>query len=354
MNKDLLIDAHKGMNNLLKELALGLPQTQLVERIVDLTERLFPRKRVSILSLDESTNCLFTVAAPKLPIMYNQAINGLEIGERVGSCGAAAYLKRSVIVDDVTKHANWTPFLKLAASANVKACWSVPVISTQEQCLGTFALYDERCSTPLAIEIEILESMSAVYSVALEKYALEDKLTFQAQMDPLTHCLNRRALLERVEQSHCFDGNILGCFFVDIDKFKQVNDEYGHCFGDKVLVAVSEQLKHLLPEQAVLGRYGGDEFLAFCCFPDEEGAVAFYQTLSDELNKPVTLNDTNISVSVGFATKQCCSDLPMDKLIRQADSEMYKVKRRNKRAVPLRSASPSLIDINANPEKKVV
>ncbi|GMQ45619.1 hypothetical protein VB10N_06180 [Vibrio sp. 10N] len=342
MNKDLLIDAHKGMNNLLKELALGLPRTQLESRIVKLTERLFPDKRVSILSLDEATECLHTVAAPNLPIDYNQAINGIAIGETVGSCGAAAFLKRSVIVDDVTQHRNWQPFLELAASADIRACWSVPVMSTEQHCLGTFALYSSTPATPRAIEVEVLESVAAVYSVALEKYALEDKLTFQAQMDPLTHCLNRRELLDRVEQSHCFDGNILGCFFVDIDKFKQVNDEFGHYFGDKVLMAVANELKAIFPPQAVLGRYGGDEFLAFCCFPSEEGARAFYETLTTELNKPVTLEETNISVSVGFATKECCSDLPMDKLIRKADAEMYKVKRRNRRTVPMTSYSQML------------
>lgn len=342
MNKDLLIDAHKGMNNLLKDLALGLPQSQLVSRIVKLTERLFPDKRVSILSLDEETHCLHTVAAPNLPIAYNEAIDGIAIGEQVGSCGAAAFLKRSVIVDDVAQHRNWQPYIELAASADIRACWSVPVISTQQHCLGTFALYCNTTATPEAIEVEVLESLAAVYSVALEKYALEDKLTFQAQMDPLTHCLNRRELLERVEKSHCFDGNILGCFFVDIDKFKQVNDEYGHYFGDKVLKAVAKELKEILPPQAVLGRYGGDEFLAFCCFPSEEGAREFYETLSSELNKPVTLEETNISVSVGFATKECCSDLPMDKLIRKADAEMYKVKRRNRRTVPMTTYSQML------------
>ncbi|MCY9870869.1 sensor domain-containing diguanylate cyclase [Vibrio barjaei] len=330
MTKDLLIDAHKGMNLLLKELALGLPKPQLEERIIKLTERLFKDKRASILTLDQETHRLYSTSAPNLPDFYNDAIDGIEIGEGVGSCGAAAYLKRSVIVSDVTSHSNWQPFVELATQANIRACWSVPVISTQEHVLGTFALYSSLPSDPHAIELEILESIAAVYSVALEKYALEDKLNYQAKFDSLTQCLNRRALLERVEQSHCFQGNFLGCFFIDIDKFKQVNDVYGHQFGDKVLVAVAQKLRLLLPDQAVLGRYGGDEFLAFSCFPSQEDSRTFYETLQSELNRPVTLEETNIGVSVGFATKECCSDMTIDQLIRLADTEMYKVKRKAK------------------------
>ncbi len=214
MTKDLLIDAHKGMNLLLKELALGLPKTQLGKRIIKLTERLFKDKRASILTLNQDTHRLYSTSAPNLPDFYNEAIDGIEIGEGVGSCGAAAYLKCTFIVPDVTQHENWQPFADLAKRAEIRACWSVPVISTQEHVLGTFALYSAMPSEPHAIELEILESIAAVYSVALEKYALEDKLNYQAKFDSLTHCLNRRALLERVEQSHCFQGNFLGCFLL--------------------------------------------------------------------------------------------------------------------------------------------
>ncbi|MGR5175926.1 sensor domain-containing diguanylate cyclase [Vibrio parahaemolyticus] len=330
MNKELLLDAHKGMNILLKELALGLPKPQLDVRITKLAERLFKGKKASILTLDGNTQRLHCTSAPNLPEDYNRAIDGLSIGTDVGSCGAAAYHKRSVVVDDVTCHPNWLPYLEYAAKADIRACWSVPVVSTQEQVLGTFALYSSSPSQPHPLEMEMLESIAAVYSVALEKYALEQQLTYQAQVDPLTQCLNRSALLERVQQNNCFEGNYLGCFFIDVDKFKQVNDLYGHQFGDKVLIAVAQKLKAQLPNEALLGRYGGDEFIAFSCFPSEEDARKFYEILQSELNQPVAMENTNIAVSVGFATKACCSDSSMDHLIRAADSEMYKVKRKAK------------------------
>ncbi|MCJ2378407.1 sensor domain-containing diguanylate cyclase [Vibrio sp. ZSDZ34] len=329
MSKELLLEAHKSINTLLRDLALGLPKNELDNKIILLSERLFSKRIASIIYLDPLKRTLHSSCAPNLPSFYTQAINGIEIGPNVGACGAAAYHKKTIITENIAQHDNWRSFAALTQKANLNACWSVPIISVDNQVLGTLAIYSEEADAPSDVELELLESLASVYSVAIEKYRLEEKLHFQAQYDSLTHCLNRRALLEKVSESNCFKGNRLGCFFVDIDRFKQVNDKYGHQFGDKVLKKVASTLKSLLPEDAILGRYGGDEFLAFYCFPNEVKALAFFNTLRQELNQPLVLEQSNIDVSVGFAIKTCCSDLSIDHLIRLADVDMYKKKKQN-------------------------
>jgi diguanylate cyclase (GGDEF)-like protein len=102
-------------------------------------------------------------------------------------------------------------------------------------------------------------------------------LKHRADHDDLTGLLSRRAFEERVEAIlHERPGHgALG--FVDLDRFKQVNDTHGHDAGDAVLVTVARRLRHALREDDEIGRYGGDEFVVFC--PDMDDA----ETVADRL-----------------------------------------------------------------------
>jgi diguanylate cyclase (GGDEF)-like protein len=262
-----------------------------------------------------------------LPDFYNQQIEGVGIGVGIGSCGEAAALKKAVMVSDINTHPNWAPFLALTNQANLHACWSVPILSSNGHVLGTFAIYSQYVSEPHEFELEILELLASLYSVALEKYELENQLNFFANRDSLTHCLNRRALFneaEKVLAKRCFAQKVMACLFVDVDKFKSINDTYGHSFGDDVLLAVARVLDDATTACAKIGRYGGDEFVVFSCFDDEDSVVSFYHRLEQTLKQALYINDVQFSVSVGLACEKDPQGL--DQLIAQADKNMYQIK----------------------------
>ncbi|GAK23755.1 GGDEF domain protein [Vibrio sp. JCM 19052] len=241
MDKDRLLDAHRAVNRLLGKLALGMERDSLNHEVIKLSEHLFGKRQASILRLHPDTNTLHLEFAPHLPDFYNQAIEGVPIGPDIGSCGAAAFLKQTVVVSDIDHHANWAAFLELTQQAQLRACWSVPIIASDGHVLGTFAIYSNTPSEPHPYELEVLEMLAALYAVALEKYRLEEQLHFHASRDPLTHCFNRRALLTEVDRKinhKCARSAVVGCFFVDIDEFKYINDRFGHETGDQVLVLV--------------------------------------------------------------------------------------------------------------------
>jgi len=102
----------------------------------------------SILILNESKKRLIKCAAPSLPEFYTNKLDNMEIGEKVGSCGAAVYLKERVIVEDISSHENWKYAKKLAESANLRACWSQPFFSSSNQVLGSFAIYYDKPKKP--------------------------------------------------------------------------------------------------------------------------------------------------------------------------------------------------------------
>ncbi|MEZ9564941.1 sensor domain-containing diguanylate cyclase [Vibrio artabrorum] len=327
MKQQFLLEGHRAVNSLLRKLALGMDRQDLNHKIIQLTEQLFGQRVASILLLNSESNTLHLECAPNLPDFYNQQIEGIEIGIGVGSCGEAAALKKGVIVSNINTHPNWAPFLTLTNQANLHACWSVPIISSHGQVLGTFAIYSRTPSNPHEFELEILELLASLYSVALEKYELENQLNFFANHDSLTHCLNRRALLSEVEKvltKRCFANKELACLFVDVDKFKSINDTFGHSFGDRVLLIIAKVLDEETSTCSKVGRYGGDEFVVFSCFDNQVSVVNFYHGLQRALEQALFINGIQFTVSMGFSYTKDPESL--EALIAQADQSMYQIK----------------------------
>jgi len=101
------------------------------------------------------------------------------------------------------------------------------------------------------------------YWFRLSHFLLEEKLRALAGTDPLTKLLNRRAFLEHAEQmlhETQADGEVVSVIFLDIDRFKSLNDQYGHARGDDALMEVTQVLNDAVPPSGVIGRLGGEEF----------------------------------------------------------------------------------------------
>jgi len=141
----------------------------IMEAIVHTVEAEHPNMLCSILLLDDSGKYLLNGIAPSLPDFYNEAINGLEIGMGVGSCGTAAYTNERVIVEDIQTHPYWIPYKKIASKAGLSACWSEPIRSTQGNVLGTFAIYHNEINYPTEANISLIEQTVSLASIAIEK-----------------------------------------------------------------------------------------------------------------------------------------------------------------------------------------
>lgn len=142
-----------------------------------------------------------------------------------------------------------------------------------------------------------------------ERRRAEEQARLLAATDPLTHCLNRRSMIEVTEgmRSAALErGDALAYCMIDLDNFKQINDMYGHTCGDAVLVKLCEKLRTLLPREARLARLGGDEFAFVMPYP-----VGHTDRLDDlvirlfaSVAEPLEVNDVTLemTVSIGLAT----------------------------------------------------
>ena len=153
-----------------------------------------------------------------------------------------------------------------------------------------------------------------------------------ATTDPLTHLANRRHFLE-VAASHLHGGGNDGLCLImaDIDHFKSINDHYGHGAGDEALCWLAQRCQAVLPQDAVIGRVGGDEFVAL--LPgrtlDESTAIAerLVESVAGTLS-PVASGPERMSVSLGVASAHGCPDVAS--LILAADSALYVAKGRGR------------------------
>ena len=109
-------------------------------------------------------------AAPGLPKFYNNLVEGLAIGEGVGSCGSAAALRKPVIVEDVFAHPYWAPYQEVARQAGFAACWSYPVIQSDGAVIATFATYYRTRRTPTEDELSTIRAFAEILRLAIEQF----------------------------------------------------------------------------------------------------------------------------------------------------------------------------------------
>jgi len=124
----------------------------------------------SILVLDDDGRRLRRGAAPSLPGAYSAAIDGLEIGPGVGSCGTAAYLGHAVYVTDIATDPLWADFRDLAAEHGLRACWSTPIEGRSRPILGTFAIYYRTPRSPTADELEAIGHIVGSAAALIEEH----------------------------------------------------------------------------------------------------------------------------------------------------------------------------------------
>jgi signal transduction histidine kinase len=160
----------------LEALAVGAPLSLVLEMICRSVEEENPGALCSILLLDDEGTHLLFGAAPSLPDSYNQAINGAKISATAGSCGTAAFTKRLIITEDILTDPNWDSYRNLAQSADVRSCWSQPILASDGRVLGTFAIYHRVPEHPTSEDIQSIRSVADLARVAIERKLTDEEL----------------------------------------------------------------------------------------------------------------------------------------------------------------------------------
>lgn len=307
------------------------PLTEVLELICEEVERIAPEVVASILEVDEN-GLLHPLAAPSLPLDYQQKLDGVAIGPAVGSCGTAAWRKACVWVDDIASDPLWADFRDLVLPLGFRGCWSAPVLNAQERVVGTFAFYflcpPQDCS--MQFYRRLVEACQHLCGLALEREQTRRRIRQLAFYDALTGLPNRSLLQAHADQAIANvtrEGECLAVLFIDLDRFKQVNDSLGHSAGDDLLREVAARIQSVLRESDIAGRQAGDEFVVVLPGCNGNDATLVAERLLQLLAEPFSLSGTSLQVSGSIGIAMYPNDgRDMETLMGRADMAMYQAK----------------------------
>jgi diguanylate cyclase (GGDEF)-like protein/PAS domain S-box-containing protein len=172
-----------------------------------------------------------------------------------------------------------------------------------------------------------------------EQVQLRRELEVRASVDELTSCLNRAAsveLLGRITATPSATGEGNALIFIDLDRFKSVNDRFGHAAGDRLLVAAADRLRGVVRDRDDIGRIGGDEFLVICPHvASATEAVMIAERIADAMTATVDVGPATVDLAASVGVSWTSEALDADTFIAQADCAMYESKRLGHKVVSL-------------------
>ena len=325
---------HSKMHEVLQQRVLeSMAREEPLETIMDKAcrevERIAPEITSSILRVT-TEGTLYSLAGPKLPAEYCNALEGVAVGPSVGSCGTAAFRGESVLVDDIENDPLWADFRDLAINIGLRACWSTPIKDSKGRVLGTFAFYYREKRGPSAFHKRLLDVLVHLCSLALQREENRAQIRQLAFYDSLTQLPNRSLLHANADQALSEAARAqtpLSVLFIDLDRFKQVNDSLGHPAGDELLRVVAQRLNQNRRSHDIVGRLSGDEFVVVLPNCGGDHVTELVEQLRLSLSEPCEIAGVTVcpSASIGISLYPVDGH-DMGTLVHRADMAMYQAK----------------------------
>lgn len=243
----------------------------------------------------------------------------------VGECPWSGALRGERGVVSV---ADLPPDLARAASAaGFASCWVEPVVVRNDPSpVAGLVMWRVWDGAPFIGARHAVERLTSTISLAFLHQRARDRLVVAAATDDLTGLVNRAEMFRLLDRS--LAAGDVGLFYVDLDRFKAVNDGHGHGVGDRVLVTVAERIRDTLRLTDVAARIGGDEFVILCPGVAPEMMSDIAQRLVRALSDPILVGGrlVHLGVSVGVSWTSDV-EASADDLLESADRALYRAKR---------------------------
>jgi len=327
------------MSEVLTEFAMTLvedvPDTRILDHLVERIVEILPITSAGVTLIGPASDPRYVAASDDSALRFEKLQT--ELGE--GPCLAAYRSGSPVLVPDLHLGERFPHFAKAAEAAGLQAVFAFPLFHHT----GRFGALDLYRSSPgplpdAAIEAAAtLANVAAVYLInAQARENAAHHAEYVSQMvnhDELTGLPNMRLLNERIEhanrraqRSHA----PAAMLFIDLDRFKQVNDTYGHDMGDRLLQAVAVRLPRLVRPADTVARIHGDEFVVLCeDLHDQADLDLILERIRLSFERPFRLGDAQISItaSIGVAFVEGGGQVT-PALVSLADQAMYAERRR--------------------------
>jgi diguanylate cyclase (GGDEF)-like protein len=318
---------NRGRNRILEKLARNEPVNDILQELADTLAEYRSTWACVVHTLDAGQLKLAASAglAEKVKL-HLRSINADFSG--APESAALASGKPYVIEDLGAEHRTWSELLRANGLLSV---WSTPFFAPDACALGTITLYTLLQWNPTETDLEMLETASNMAALVLERSRLQNQLVEHAYHDSLTGLPNRRLGRDRLSsaanRAERTKSN-MAVLWIDLNRFKQINDRYGHPVGDVVLQKTAQRLSSRLRASDTLARMGGDEFMAIIEDVDSRAdAERLASQLLEILAEPMQIGELELETSASIGISMFPEDgRTVDSLAQHADQAMYAAK----------------------------
>ena len=315
----------------LEMIAAGADLRDTLDAVAHLVDAHAPRVRCSVLLLGDE-------AAPRLRHGGGLRLAGLDqaaADELFAEVPGGPSAQAAVIAADLVTDRRWARCRDTVLTLGLRTCWSSPVVAAGAgRALGVLAVYCEEGHCPGEEDWELLDRAANVAALAIRRHRDLQELAHRAIHDPLTGAANRTLVADRLGHAlqrlkrDCTKAAVL---YLDLDRFKALNDRYGHDAGDDVLVELTERLRSVVRPGDTVARLGGDEFVVLCDpIVGELEAVGVADRVAQAVTEPFLVedNEVHLTASVGIAFAR--DGDTAETVLGHADAAMYQAKERGK------------------------
>jgi diguanylate cyclase (GGDEF)-like protein/PAS domain S-box-containing protein len=324
-------ELQKGQNEILHIIAGGDDLQKILNEIILFAEQQAPHAKCMVLLQSEDGTKLIWGGGPSIPERMVQKVSDMRIKQGNGAASEVVLTQYPVIVANIAIDPSMRHVSDVFAANGFVACGCWPIMGKRGQVLGAFSMLYGEPRTPSAADVQLVGISTDLAGIAIESRWAEERIRHLAHYDELTGLPNRFLYIQYLNKALAHaerQQQPVGVLYLDLDRFKNINDTFGHEAGDTVLRNVAAQFRRCLRDTDSIARVGGDEFIVLVeSYVDPRHLGEIAERLLIEAAKPFDIHDQEcqLSASIGIAT------YPMDganaqSLLKNADIAMYRAK----------------------------
>jgi diguanylate cyclase (GGDEF)-like protein len=318
------MDHLRVFHDVARALTSSLELEEILGAIMDKMAQFFGPERWSMLMVDDKCGELYYAIA----VGENaESLKGLRVPLGEGVAGWVASTGNPLVVPDVALDPHWSAFANKHPDLKIKSIACVPVRSGNKT-LGVIQLLNSKLDLLSEYSISFLRILCDYAAIAIQNARSMTLIQELTITDDVTGLFNARHLYTMLDEQVAL-GQVFSLMFVDLDRFKAVNDTHGHLIGSRLLAEIGSLLKRCLGPNNAAFRYGGDEFVALLPGMGKSAAAGTTMALREDLRSARFLEGAGLSLTVsgsfGLATyPEDGNTVPT--ILRAADTMMYEAK----------------------------
>jgi diguanylate cyclase (GGDEF)-like protein len=318
------MDHLRVFHDVARALTSSLELEEILGAIMDKMAQFFGPERWSMLMVDDKSGELYYAIAVG---ENTESLKGLRVPLGEGVAGWVASTGNPLVVPDVALDPHWSAFANKHPDLKIKSIACVPVRSGNKT-LGVIQLLNSKLDLLSEYSISFLRILCDYAAIAIQNARSMTLIQELTITDDVTGLFNARHLYTMLDEQ-VGQGQMFSLMFVDLDRFKSVNDTHGHLIGSRLLAEIGGLLKRCLGPNNAAFRYGGDEFVALLPGMGKSAASGTTMALREDLRSARFLEGAGLSLSVsgsfGLATyPEDGNTVPT--ILRAADTMMYEAK----------------------------